>query len=533
MYLCNILDHESAQKTRVNRKARLVIRNIPYKIKDNQLRAYFEKFGKVLEVCTLKRSDGKLVGVAFVQFENVEEASKAVEKSNGHELMGRTLEVAFAVSKQDFVKKPVVKQEIKSEIEEEDAKEAPKKKRKLANDAEDGHTIFVKNLNFDTTDEEFSESMKQFGPHHYALITRESVSRHSKGTGFVRYKNKESADLCLQNSGKIVLKDFTLEMLPAMNRNEAKKLQSNETEKAPKDTRNLYLLKEGVILAGSPAAEGVSAPDMSKRLYLERMKSQMLKNLNRFIAIDRLTVHNLPENLTDGNFRKIVNKQTNVNPKECRVMRENKPSMGAPLGRSKGFGFLSFTNHEDALKVLRKLNNNPSIFGKNTRPIVSFSIEDKKAINLKQKRLEKSKLQNPTYQAKLERLKEQNTPGKFVLLKKPDPSVVNMMPKVSVTENDYSGLVAKEGVTRIRSKSKLDAQAEKHSKNANKRRKDKKKKKQQKEIQKDKAEMRVPKKKSDVKDNFVDLYKNYKQLFASSAPKATKLTKKKWYDETV
>lgn len=46
-------------------------------------------------------------------------------------------------------------------------------------------------------------------------------------------------------------------------------------------------------------------------------------------------------------------------------MRENKPSLGHPLGKSKGFGFLSFKNHEDALACLRKVNNNPHVFGKN------------------------------------------------------------------------------------------------------------------------------------------------------------------------
>lgn len=40
--------------------------------------------------------------------------------------------------------------------------------------------------------------------------------------------------------------------------------------------------------------------------------------------------------------------------------------MGQPLGASKGFGFLSFKNHENALSALRKLNNNPNVFGKNS-----------------------------------------------------------------------------------------------------------------------------------------------------------------------
>lgn len=54
-----------------------------------------------------------------------------------------------------------------------------------------------------------------------------------------------------------------------------------------------------------------------------------------------------------------------------------------------------FTRHEDALACLRKLNNNPDIFDKNNRPIVSFSIEDRTALNARKKRLEKSIANNP------------------------------------------------------------------------------------------------------------------------------------------
>lgn len=43
-------------------------------------------------------------------------------------------------------------------------------------------------------------------------------------------------------------------------------------------------------------------------------------------------------------------------------MRENKPSAGYPKGKPKEFGFLSFKTHEEALAVLRKLNNNPKVF---------------------------------------------------------------------------------------------------------------------------------------------------------------------------
>lgn len=41
------------------------------------------------------------------------------------------------------------------------------------------------------------------------------------------------------------------------------------------------------------------------------------------------------------------------------------------IGKSKEYGFVCFTSHDDALKALRSVNNNPAIFSKTH---VSFAI---------------------------------------------------------------------------------------------------------------------------------------------------------------
>jgi nucleolar protein 4 len=42
------------------------------------------------------------------------------------------------------------------------------------------------------------------------------------------------------------------------------------------------------------------------------------------------------------------------------------------LGKSKGFGFVEFTEHLDALTCLRNLNNNPKIFTDKKVTLFSF-----------------------------------------------------------------------------------------------------------------------------------------------------------------
>lgn len=318
------------------------MRNLSFKVTEKQLKDEFSKFGELGEVNLLKKADGKLVGCAFLQYNDYNSAINAIKSMNGKDFLKRKISVEFAVSKNryqhshnDEVKeeKPEVKEEepeikeessddedpgeIKSEEsngsesgsdDEEETPQVEEKKPKKYTEADNEFTVFLKNLNFDTSNEDLEKCFKKFGPIKYALVVRDRVSGHSKGTGFVRFLKKESVQVCLAQSNKIILQDFTLEVLPTLSKQTVQNIEKVKVEEKnkPKDGRNLYLLREGMILAGSEAAEGVSATDMAKRLRLEQIKSSMLKNLTRFIAKERLTIHNLPEHYDDEKLRKVV-----------------------------------------------------------------------------------------------------------------------------------------------------------------------------------------------------------------------------------
>lgn len=150
-----------------------------------------------------------------------------------------------------------------------------------SNDATDGCTVFVKNVPFDANDQDVRKCFRKFGLIKYAIVNREPISGHSKGTAFVRFKIRESADTLLQCKSQLILMNEVLECFPALSREHIQDQEKQKKLGTHKDSRNLYLAREGLIMAASKAAIGVSAADMQKRHQLEMIKNQVLKNLNR------------------------------------------------------------------------------------------------------------------------------------------------------------------------------------------------------------------------------------------------------------
>merc|ERR1719331_531808 len=57
--------------------------------------------------------------------------------------------------------------------------------------------------------------------------------------------------------------------------------------------------------------------------------------------------------------------------------------------RLKGFGFIAFADHRSASAALELLNDNPEVFGGLNRPIVEFTIEDKRKLRMQEELYEK------------------------------------------------------------------------------------------------------------------------------------------------
>lgn len=226
---------KQAKQALKQKKARLVLKNLPFKATEENLKEYFEQYGEVVNVDLLKKDDGKLKGCGFVQFKLVQKAAKARHYLNGKEFMGRKIIVDFAKPKDKYSKKiekeenieengeqkesnsevkeePIDVDEVKEEkdevtevalIQEEpedtsenesgneetinESKENEKTTHFKSHDVAEGKTIFVKNVPFQATNEDLKQCMLQYGRVYYALICIDKLTEHSKGTAFVKF----------------------------------------------------------------------------------------------------------------------------------------------------------------------------------------------------------------------------------------------------------------------------------------------------------------------------------------------------------
>ncbi|CAL9072631.1 unnamed protein product [Musa textilis] len=103
----------------------------------------------------------------------------------------------------------------------------------------------------------------------------------------------------------IIMKGKPLKVLKALDKESVHKQELQILKNEALDRRNLYLGKEGEILAGIPAAEGLSESDMKKREMLMKKKAEMLQSPKFHVSRTRLIIYNLPKTMTTEEVKKL------------------------------------------------------------------------------------------------------------------------------------------------------------------------------------------------------------------------------------
>jgi len=157
-------------------------------VDEAQLLALFTPFGKVTSAFVMKDETGESKGFGFVNFENHEEATKAIEALNEKDHNGKQLFVGRAQKKSE---------------RDKDLKEMFLKIQRERASKYQGVNLYVKNLDDQVDDEKLRQAFTPYGTITSAKVM--SDEKGSKGFGFVCYSTPEEATKAVtEMNGKMI-----------------------------------------------------------------------------------------------------------------------------------------------------------------------------------------------------------------------------------------------------------------------------------------------------------------------------------------
>ncbi|CAE6494033.1 unnamed protein product [Rhizoctonia solani] len=203
---------------------------------------------------------------------------------------------------------------------------------------------------------------------------------------------------------RLVLQGRTLSVARAVTRGEADRLrEEGERSREKQDKRNLYLMREGVIFPNSSAAAGLPEAELAARqAAFDSRKALLRSNPSLYVSRTRISVRRLPLWASERVLKRLathamrefeaevsrgerdpltrdeLQRDESALEKDSRVKGGKKGrSTGVQQakvvraadridavtgkGRSRGYGFIEMSEHADALRVLRWLNNRPGV----------------------------------------------------------------------------------------------------------------------------------------------------------------------------
>ncbi|CAN6450964.1 unnamed protein product [Victoria cruziana] len=177
----------SSSRTKFNN---VYVKNLSDKTTEDDLKKVFGEYGVITSVVVMRDADGKSKCFGFVNFENADDAAKAVEALNGKKFDEKEWYVGKAQKKAER------ELELKSRFEQN---------MKDVTDKYQGVNLYLKNLDDSIGDDKLRELFSEFG-----TITSCKVMRDpngiSRGSGFVAFSTSEEASRALMEmNGKIVV----------------------------------------------------------------------------------------------------------------------------------------------------------------------------------------------------------------------------------------------------------------------------------------------------------------------------------------
>ncbi|CAF1103966.1 unnamed protein product [Rotaria sp. Silwood1] len=218
-----------ALSTTKRSKKIILVKNLPIKTHEQDLRILFEKYGKLEKIILPPYGH-----CALIVFEYPQEARQAFKQLSFRKFKDNTpLYLEWAPGN-------VLSEQIKQEEKQTESLVEEKEidKQEEATIEEETCTLFVKNLNFDTTDEDLEKHFSSIGPCR-AYVAKKKDPKHpgqllSMGYGFIEFSSMKLLNEALKQLQHSQLQDHQLEL-----KRSERTMKSNQQIKSNKRKRQL------------------------------------------------------------------------------------------------------------------------------------------------------------------------------------------------------------------------------------------------------------------------------------------------------
>ena len=329
---CRIMWSQRDPALRKTGHGNVFIKNLDSAIDNKALHDTFAAFGNILSCKVAQDEHGNSKGYGFVHYETAEAANSAIKSVNGMLLNEKKVFVGHHIPKKDRM----------SKFEE--------MKANFTN-------IYVKNIDLEVTDDEFRDLFAKYGAITSASLAHDNETGKSRGFGFVNFIDHEDAYKAVEELNDYELKSSKLYVGRAQKKHEREEELRKQYEAARQEKNAKY---QGVNLYVKNLADEIDDDQLRKifEAYGGITSAKVMRDTVPLDADgnpvkdpeDEKKEGEEKEGETDGE------KKDEVDELEKKMDTITIGGEKKMLGKSKGFGFVCFSNPDEATKAVTELN---------------------------------------------------------------------------------------------------------------------------------------------------------------------------------